>query len=288
MRNGDGETVMGKKKLIPLEKSKKVIYVEKRGCRRPQVSVGAVCFAVAGALCILYCIGIALAGAGTWFFLIWGLIGVLSLLTAYLLTKRELLQKLPRWFRTTAIAMFVLGFVLFAAVEGMIFSQFGADAAPGADYVIVLGAQWKAEGPSEVLRRRLNRAAAYLKENPAAAVIVSGGQGSNEPISEAAGMRAYLMEAGIAQGRILTEEASESTVENLMFSGRLLDKKHDTVVIVTNNFHMFRALGIAKKQGYAHVEGLAADSSPGFLPHNLLREFLGVLKDFLLGNLHMP
>ncbi|MCI9142979.1 MAG: YdcF family protein, partial [Lachnospiraceae bacterium] len=56
-------------------------------------------------------------------------------------------------------------------------------------------------------------------------------------------------------------------------------------VIVTNNFHMFRALGIARKQGYANVEGLAAGSVLGMGPNNLLREFLGVVKDFLVGNL---
>ena len=57
------------------------------------------------------------------------------------------------------------------------------------------------------------------------------------------------------------------------------------VVIVTNNFHVFRALGIARKQGYANVEGLAASSVLGMGPSNLLREFLGVLKDFIVGNL---
>ncbi len=288
MRAGFGKMAMGKKNLVPLEKSKRVIYLEKRRHRRGGVPVGTVCFGAVGLLCILYCIGIAAAGFGTRFFLIWGLLGVLSLLFALLLTRRQWLARLPKGLKTAAISLSGLGLVLLIAVEGLILSQFGADAAPGADYVIVLGAQWKPEGPSEVLRRRLDRAAEYLRDNPDAVAVVSGGQGSNEPISEASGMRSYLMEAGIDGSRILEEGRSASTVENLMFSGRLLDKENDRVVIVTNNFHMFRALGIAKSQGYAHVEGLAASSVPGFLPNNLLREFLGVVKDFTLGNLYVP
>ena len=70
-----------------------------------------------------------------------------------------------------------------------------------------------------------------------------------------------------------------------MFSGRLLDPENDKVVIVTNNFHVFRAICIAEKQGYRNVEGMAAGSVAGMAPHNLLREFFGVVKDFLLGNL---
>ena len=81
------------------------------------------------------------------------------------------------------------------------------------------------------------------------------------------------------------EEKSTNTCENLVFSAELLDKEKDRVVLVTNNFHMFRAGKIAGRQGYQHVEGLAAGSYPGMLLNNLLREFFGVVKDFLVGNL---
>ena len=98
-------------------------------------------------------------------------------------------------------------------------------------------------------------------------------------------MRGYLLQAGIEESRILVEDASSNTYENLVFSGELLDRENDKVVIVTNNFHVFRALSIAKKQGYHKAEGLAASSVLGMGPNNLLREFLGVLKDFWVGNL---
>ena len=247
--------------------------------------MGTVLFGILGVISILYCIGIAAAGFGTYFFLVWGLIGVLSLLLAALLANRELVARLPVWLKIIAMVLFCLGLVLFGTVEGMILTQFHASPEPGADYVILLGAQWKPHGPSEVLRRRLDSAAKYLEQNPDTAVIVSGGQGSNEPISEAAGMRQYLVDIGIDEERILMEDRSTNTMENLVFSSNLLDKQNDRVVIVTNNFHVFRAMQIARKQGYAKAVGLAASSVASFLPNNMLREFVGVLKDFLMGNM---
>ena len=98
-------------------------------------------------------------------------------------------------------------------------------------------------------------------------------------------MREYLMQAGIGEERILVEDSSASTYENLVFSSEFLDPARDRVVIVTNNFHVFRAMSIAKKQGYANVEGLAASTPLGSGPNNLLREFMGVVKDFFVGNL---
>ena len=125
----------------------------------------------------------------------------------------------------------------------------------------------------------------YLESNPDTMVIVSGGQGADESVSEARGMQEYLLERGVAAERILVEENSTNTRENLLFSGELLDKQQDKVVLVTNNFHMFRALSIARKQGYIYIEGLSAGSYPAMVPNNLLREFLGVVKDWAVGNL---
>lgn len=274
-----------KNKGILLEKSKKVIHPEQREKAERGVPLGAVLFWVLGLCCILYCIGVAIVGFGTYFFLVWGLLGVLSLLVGTFLSKREWVNRLPRWLRIAVSALFFGGVILFCTVEGLILSEYGAKPQPGADYVIVLGAQWKRGGPSEALRRRLDKAIEYLNANPDTIVIVSGGQGRNEPISEAAGMKQYLVNAGISEEKILVEDASRNTVENLVFSSRLLDVENDSVVIVSNNFHIFRALRIAKKQGYAKVEGMAASAVAGLVPNNLLREFLGVVKDFLKGNL---
>ena len=271
--------------LVPLERSRRIIQLQKRGRKLKRYAIQSRVLGITGAASLLYCSGIALAGFGTYFFLLWGGIGVMCILLSAMFHNEKLMLALPGWIKFCGLGIFCFGLLLFCGVEGMILSQYHAQASPGADYLIVLGAQWKASGPSEVLRRRLDQAADYLAGNPDTQVIVSGGQGSNESIPEAEGMRDYLVAVGIAPERIIVENQSSNTYENLVFSAHYLNQQQDSVVIVTNNFHMFRALGIAKKQGYGDVEGLAAESVLGMAPNNLLREFFGVLKDFWVGNL---
>lgn len=262
----------------------KEIYHRKQEKERKRMPAGTVIFGLLGILCVVYCISIGVNGFGTKFFLIWGAMGAAFLFIGFLLTRREFIASLPKWLKIAAVSGFCAAAVLFILVEGLIFSMYGGNARPGADYLIVLGAQWKRSGPSEVLRRRLDTAVKYLRENPRTLAVVSGGQGPDELIAEAEGMRQYLIDAGIDAERILTEDKSTNTRENLAFSAGLIDKEEGRTVIVTNNFHVFRAVKIAQKQGY-QAEGLAAGSVAWMAPNNLLREFLGVLKDFLVGNL---
>lgn len=270
--------------LIPFEQSKRVIRLDRRGKRRNILLPLAVVSELLGVLCLIYCAGIAVSGFGTFFFLIWGLLGLLLLGIGVLLTRSGLSELLPAWLKWVIGGVTAAALLLFLIVEGMILAEFGSQPKPGADYCVILGAQWKENGPSEVLRRRLEAAAVYLEENAETIAIVSGGQGSDEKISEAAGMKQYLCQAGIAEERILMEDQSRNTCENLEFSTKLLDVPDSRVVIVTNNFHAFRALRIAEKQGY-RAEGLAASSVLWMLPNNMLREFFGVIKDFAVGNL---
>lgn len=277
---------MKREHLVPLEKSKRTIRLDRRG-REGKAYRGLCLFlGIAGVLCLLYCLSIALfMGYGSVFFLVWAVGGALMCALAWLFAHKQWLKKLPMWLKRSFLLCVVAGGVLFAIIEGMILSQFGATPQTGADYVIILGAQWKQNGPSYVLQKRLDKAIEYLNTNPDTLVIVSGGQGSNEPISEAEGMQGYLVSAGIAPQRILVEDKSVNTYENLVFSSEFLDEANDRVVLVTNNFHVFRATAIARRQGYGRVEGMAAGSYPGMLPNNMLREFVGVMKDFLMGNM---
>ena len=163
------------------------------------------------------------------------------------------------------------------------------------DVLIVLGAQVLPSGePSRVLAFRLEAALAYLQKNPRTMVAVSGGQGSNEPCSEADAMAAWLAVRGIDPARILREDRSTTTAENLVFSRRVIAENLDVgrasqpavrVGIVTNAFHLYRALLIARHQGISPVWGVAAPSTPWRLPHNLLRESLGLIKNRLQRNL---
>ena len=275
-----------KDNLIPFDKSRRVIRLDQRGPEKKSRRYAAGVSGALGIVCILYCLCIRMfMGYGTYFFLIWGVIGVLLGAFAWLLWRKDMTERIPRMVRRVFVGCLAVGALLLVVTEGMILGKFSARADAGADYCIVLGAQWKNDRPSYVLQQRLDAAVIYLQQNPDTYVIVSGGQGSNEVISEAEGMAAYLENAGIDAERIIQENQSTSTNENLVFSSEYLDKAEDRVVLVTNNYHMFRALKIARKKGYLRVQGLSAPSYPGMLPNNLLREFLGVWKDFLAGNI---
>lgn len=275
-----------KKQLIPLEKSKKVIYLDRRGVVKKHKPVAAVSFGVLGILCLTY-FGFQLffVSTGSNFYMVWGVMAAGCGVLSFFLAHRTWVEKIPKALRRIVQLLFGAGVVLFLVVEGLVISQFNATPKAGADVCIILGAQMKESGPSDVLQRRLDKALEYLWGNPDTIVVVSGGQGSNEPVSEAQGMRDYLIAKGIAEERILMEDASTNTWENLDYSAKLIDKSGDDVVIVTNNFHVFRAVSIARKQGYSTVQGMAASTHRGNLLNNLLREFLGVLKDFFVGNL---
>lgn len=241
---------------------------------------------VIGGLCILYCLLIMLfMGYGTRFFLVWGVIGSGFVGLGWLLGRERWLAAMPGWLKMIAVGLICAGVILFLMVEGLIVSRFTVQAPAGADYCIILGAQMKSHGPSDVLRRRLDKALEYLVANPETKVIVTGGQGANEPVTEAQGMHDYLVKKGIEESRIIQEDQAGNTVENLLYSIEFIDPTHDDVVLVTNNFHMYRAEKIALKLGYAKLYGLAADSYPLMVPNNMLREFFGVVKDFLVGNM---
>lgn len=273
-----------REELIPYNKTKRVIYVYRRGKKRSAgVVVGGFLLCL-GVLCLLYCLFIFLfVRFGSWFFLTWG-VGGLALVIWGGLLRGQRTESMPRWLKFCWGLLVAVGLTALVAVEGLILTQFGAQAQPGADYCVILGAQIRENGPSDVLKRRLDRAVVYLRQNPETQAIVSGCQGSNEPMSEARGMYDYLVAAGIAPERILLEEASRNTCENLELSGNLLNRQADSVVLVTNNFHMYRALHLAEGAGYEHVQGLSASSYPWTLPNNMLREFMGVVKDFLAGH----
>lgn len=273
--------------LIAPDKYKNIIYVERRG--RQKISyLPAIIAAVLSALCILYCLAIFLfIGYGTRFFLIWGVIGVALAGVSYLLYRKDILDIIPMTYKSFFLGMFSVCILVFVITEVLIIKDFAFKKAPEADYVIVLGAQWKTTGPSRVLKYRLDTAITYLKENPEAMVIVSGGQGANEPISEAQGMAGYLADHGIEHDRIIEENVSTNTNQNLLYSSLFLEKEKDRVVVVTNDFHVFRAVGIARQQGYEYVDGLAAPSDKIILPNNLLREFFGVWKDVIAKNMSL-
>lgn len=239
-----------------------------------------------GIICIGYFICIAFfVGHGTNFYFIWLFLGIGAMLFSFLLKKGIWVSHIPLWLRRGFTVLVCVGLLTFLVVEGCIISGFTQKGPDGLDYLVVLGAQMKKNGPSKALQYRLDEAYRYLTENEDTLVIVSGGQGRDEHISEAQGMYDYLVEKGIDKERIIREDQSENTFQNLTFSEEFLDKERDKVGVVSNNFHVFRAVKIAEKAGYQEVYGIAAKGEPFLQYNNMMREFFGVVKDFLVGNI---
>ena len=227
-------------------------------------------------LCFLYSGIIYGTHSGTASFLLWIGLGILFLLWM-LLIKIHFFQKCSVLFRRILYGVIVAVLAVFVVTEGCILSGFFQKGAAGLSHIIVLGAQVRESGPSLVLKYRLDCALEYLEENPETVCIVAGGQGKNEPYSEAYGMAQYLMQNGIDKERILLEDQSKTTEENLRYSRKFLPEGAK-VGIITNDFHMFRALQIAQKQGLSDACGIAADSTKFYLPNNMLREYFAEIK----------
>lgn len=155
----------------------------------------------------------------------------------------------------------------------------------GADYIIVLGCQVAGEYASLPLLSRGYTAIRYLKKNPETKVVVTGGQGPGENISEAEALRRLLLENKIDKERIFLEDQSKSTLENFILSNELYNLLDKNIVIVTSDYHMFRSLSMAKKLKYINVSGLPCKSQLSVLPAYLLREYVTIMYYKILGRI---
>ena len=250
------------------------------------MSLPVVLLFIIGALCLLYGVMVFMIRSGTTFFVVWFALGALFLLLGFLL-RNHLLARVPRVLRTLLLIAVCAGVIMLAVCESFVVQGFSKQAPAGLDYLIVLGAQVREDGPSAVLKYRLDAAADYLRrpENEGTICIVTGGKGAAEPFPEGQGMRDYLVRVGIPAARIVVEDRALNTVQNIANSKALMASPNASVAIVTSNFHVTRGLALARKQGLTEAYAIAAPSTPLFLPNNMLREFFGLSKDFLLGNL---
>ncbi len=149
-------------------------------------------------------------------------------------------------------------------------------------YLIVLGAQVDGTRITDSLRRRLDRAVRYLTEHSGTVVIVSGGRGKGEEIAEAWVMAEYLKAHGIEEERILREDRSRTTKENLEFSKAYIEDLGVPIGIVSNDFHLYRAVCYAKRQGYFLPCPVAAECHPLLFPNYIVREFFAVWKMWIV------
>jgi uncharacterized SAM-binding protein YcdF (DUF218 family) len=152
------------------------------------------------------------------------------------------------------------------------------------DALIVLGGGVRGERILLPLQLRLDAAIAYLGKNPDAVIVVSGGKGFGEAVSEAYAMKQYLLQHDIPEAQILKEDRSTSTSENFKFSKKMLDGKLAagySVGYVTNDFHVFRSMQLAKLVGLEPTH-LHAPIPWYTIPNNYVREILALMKFVVL------
>ncbi len=151
------------------------------------------------------------------------------------------------------------------------------DRPKGDSTMVVLGCQVKESGASLMLRRRLDTAFDYLTEHEDMKVIVSGGQGADEPMSEAKCMFDYLVAKGISPERIYMEDKSVNTAENIEFSKKIIEQNglFPDITIVTDGYHQLRADMFAKEQGLRSYN-IPAPTSWYLVPTYWVREWFGI------------
>lgn len=145
--------------------------------------------------------------------------------------------------------------------------------------IIVLGAGIIGENVTRPLASRLDTALYYWRKNPDAYIIVCGGLGNRAVITEAEAMARYLAARGVPRERILLEELSTSTYENLIFAKQILNEHFPggfSAVLVTNDFHIYRSVRTARRVGL-YVNRIGAYTDWYAWPVNYLREMLAVL-----------
>ncbi|WP_436883301.1 YdcF family protein [Mammaliicoccus sciuri] len=143
------------------------------------------------------------------------------------------------------------------------------------NYIIILGAGLIGDKVTPILASRINKGIEIYKRNPNSKIIMSGGQGDDELIAESQAMKNYAISLGIPSQDIIIENQSKNTEENLTFSNKLIPNT-SKVAIVTNYYHLFRALVIAKDKNIRCI-GYGAKTKLYFSLNAFIREFIGYL-----------
>lgn len=217
------------------------------------------------------------------------IIGAPLFLTGAFLPLFKKLCSRSRVFRGAAFALsliYLLSALTFSVTTALILVN-SSEPEEKADAVIVLGGGIRGTSPTLTLKYRLDKTLEYVKDAPDALVVVSGGQGPDEAVSEAEVMRSYLISHGLDESRIIAEAASASTTENFLFSSALIRERlgdNAKTVFVTTRFHVFRAERVASKLG-VDAQGIPAKGVWYITPNDYLRECAAIVLYFLRGDI---
>lgn len=151
--------------------------------------------------------------------------------------------------------------------------------------IVVLGCKTIGDEPSWMLNDRLDKAYKELLKNPDVMCVVTGGQGEDEQYSEAYVMKKYLTEKGISADRIIMEDSSSSTEENMLYTKATikLNGLSENIVIVTDRFHELRARIWAEKAGFDNIYSACCDTRIYLVIGYWFREMFGLARLYVLG-----
>lgn len=239
-----------------------------------------------GLLSVLYYVALTIFGGKISFSEFWLLIGVIFLLMGMVWNLN--ISKKFNFIRKLKVICLILITVLlisFIGIESLII-YYGSDKKmKESDYLIILGAGLRGQRMSLTLTQRMYKSLEYLKKYPDTKVIVSGGMGQGEEITEAEAMKRFLVSNGIKEKQIIKEEGSTSTAENFKYTRQKLleldNRENIKVSIITTNFHMFRATFLAKRAGFEEIYTVSSEIHFLLVPNYYVREYFAVIKSFL-------
>ena len=192
-----------------------------------------------------------------------------------------------RWTVRIFSVILALGLLVVGVTEALVIRASFGDPDKSCQYMVVLGAKVRADGPSVSLWDRIYGARNYLLEHPEVIAVVSGGQGADEPMTEAQCMYDALVALGISPDRIWVEDKAESTWENLNFSLNLIEEKTGTrpteIGVLSSEYHLFRASLFARACDVGFIGIPAKTSRTSQLINHCMREVAGVWHYILLG-----
>lgn len=191
-------------------------------------------------------------------------------------------KKMRKWIRITLIVL--ISYALLATLFVTVYGKTD-NVTYDEDAIIVLGAAVHGEKVGSSLAARLDRAVEYHRQNPDALIVVSGGRGAQEDITEALAMERYLLERGVAPDVIIKEEKATGTDYNFMYSKQLLDERLGddyTVAFITTDYHIFRAEFTARKAGFEQITHAHSAIELWYYLPSTLREVVAIICYWLL------
>lgn len=229
---------------------------------------------ILGIISIIYGILVKCFDSATSFFAFWIVLGVL--LYGFAILKDKPGFKIPLLIKVMVLVVLALSMMILLNI----ISKYSYRLEDGLDYVMVLGYATDDGVVNETSKLRMDAALDYLKQNDSIC-IVTGGTFHEGEITEAAVMSKYMIENGLDQSRIIEEDQALNTKENIQISKKLIPNGA-SVGIITSDYHLFRSLYIAEKEGLENFSGHAATSPLILQANNLVREVLAFVK-YIIG-----